>query len=170
MTPEEIVEVLTVLAIAHGKETRPETFEVYEAALGDLDIPDPRAFAIRYVRTVKWWPSPAHLREAILAAYGLLAPDEDVAWRAAVEAATHGGSEALAWPVQEAYKAVGGSWGIRTGTETTIRAQFRDAYRLAKGREDREVMARNWKGLALNPGRLVELGHGRDHDLDPGGG
>lgn len=170
MTPEEIVEVVGLLATAHGRNATPEMFEVYEAALTDLDIPDARAFAIRYVRTAKWWPSPAHLREAILDAYGLIAPDEDVAWRAALEAVAHGGTDRLAWPIQEALRAVGGPWGFRMGTETTVRAQFRDAYRLAKRREDQEAMAQNWKGLPLNPGRLVELGHGRDSDLDPGGG
>lgn len=170
MTPEEVVEVVGLLAVAFGRDTRPETFEVYEFVLGDLDIPDPRRVVKSLLRTMDRWPSPSTLRREFLAWYGLLAPDEDQAWTLAVRAAQAGGIGELPGPVKDAVEAVGGSWGIRVGQETTIRAQFRDAYRLVKTRADRETVERSWKGLPLNPRSPVQLGYGRDHDLDHGGG
>jgi len=161
MTDQEIATVVTLLAIAHGKTVDEDgtLFDVYEPALADLELPDPRAAVKRILRTVEKWPSPATLRRFLLASYGCLAPDEDLAWSMAVVYATGRtvGRAQLHPAVTDAVDAMGGTWSIRQGTETTVRAQFRDMYRAARARHDQEAMERTWTGVALCPG-------GRDDD------
>lgn len=50
------------------------------------------------------------------------------------------GRKALPVAVREAYDAVGGAQGIRSGRSDTVRAQFREAYRAAQARVDRDVV------------------------------
>lgn len=154
MTRQEIAGVVGILAVAFGRDASVETFEVYEAALADLDVEDPLGLVRRLLRTMERWPPPAVLRKAILAQYGLLAADHDQAWSVALEWSTspHGLGVRPPEVVMEAIEAVGGSWAVRHTDRSIIHAQFRDAYRLAKERHDHEVLERTWAGLALLPG------------------
>lgn len=158
MTPEQIAALVGVLAVAYGRDPSPEMFQVYEMALADVPAPDVERLAQRIVRTEKWMPTPAAIRERILEDLGYLSPDEDQAWVMAKEwsvGRTALRSEDLPQPVWEACQAVGGSWSIRTGVETTLHAQFREAYRRAKARADREAIERTHEPL-------LEVGHGRN--------
>lgn len=109
--------------------------------------------------------APAALRKRLLDDLGYLQPDDDVAWRMVREWAVEGRRtfDSLPQPVWEAAEAVGGSWAIRTGVETTIHAQYREAYKKARARSDRETMERTHDPL-------LEVGHGRDdrRSLNPG--
>lgn len=175
MTPEDASAVVALLAAAFGRPATPETFEVYEVALEDLDVEDPRGLVKRLLRTMERWPSPAQLRRAILDHHGLLAPTEDEAWRIASTYAAHvdhardvGAFDLLPEAVQEAVRTVGGSWSIRVSDRGVVFAQFRDAYRLAKARIDGEALARSWNGLPLAPASQLPLRDGTDRGLGPG--
>lgn len=158
MRPDQVVEVVGLLGIAFAQPISAETFEVYEPALEDLDVVDHRGLVKTLLRTMKRWPSPAVLREAILSRHGLLAPDEDQAWTMVVDYAGKGeGFEHLPEPVREALTAVGGTWSIKHHDRGVVHAQFRDAYRKAKERADRGTLEASWNGLALTGGQ-----HGRE--------
>jgi len=164
MTPEDIVGVVGLLAVAFGRETSAETFEVYEAALEDLDVDNPRGLVLDLLRRMQWWPPPAVLRREILAAAGKLPLDEDEAWQMAMAWSRNPDQVTLPPSVREAVTTVGGTWALRTGTQGVIFAQFRDSYRAARDREVRDSLASSWKGVPLSPGSLVGLSHGRGPD------
>lgn len=164
MTPEDIVGVVGLLAVAFGRETSADTFEVYEAALEDLDVDNPRGLVLDLLRRMEWWPPPAVLRREILAAAGKLPPDEDEAWQMAMAYSRNPDRVDLPDAVREAVTTVGGIWTLRTGTQGVVFAQFRDSFRAARGRELRASLARSWKGVPLSPGSQVGLSHGRGHD------
>lgn len=159
--------MVALLAAAFGKPATPETFEVYEVALEDLEIEDPRAVVKRLLRTMERWPSPAQLRRAILDQFGLLAPDVDQAWTAVVEYVS-GSRTVLHDLAREALRAIGGSWAVKTGNQGVVFAQFRDAYRAIAARSDGEALERSWNGLALAPVSQLRLGDGTDRGLGPG--
>lgn len=178
MTPEDIVGVVGLLAVAFGRETSAETFEVYESALADLDVDNPRGLVLDLLRRMEWWPAPGVLRREILAAAGKLPPDEDEAWQMAMAYSRNPDRVDLPPSVREAVATVGGIWNLRTGTQGVVFAQFRDSYRAVRGREMKAALSASWKGVPLSLGSLVGLSHGRgDHsrglprggDAGPGG-
>lgn len=173
MTPQEVVEVVGVLTVAFGRKATPEMFEVFGVALEDLEVSEPRQVVLGLVRTMEEWPSPARLRRVLLDRSGLLPPDEDQAWdlvRRTMQpmgSMLYLGTTELPAVVQEAVRTMGGSRSMAMGVETTIRAQFRDAYRLARKRAVDEALGASWKGVVISGGGRVELHHGR-RGLDRG--
>lgn len=164
MTEEQVARIVGALAVSYGKDLTTQTLDVYGMALLDLPLDDDVALVRRVVRTHQWWPSPATLREMVLADLGVLSPDEDQAWRMAKRAVMEAATRSLPGPVLEAVETVGRQ-AIATGVETTVAAQFREAYRRSKSRADREMMERTHEGL-------LEVGYARRLELsasDPGG-
>lgn len=163
MNADQIAGIVTMIATAFGRPVSAEMLDVYAVALEDLELDDPRTVVRGLLRTERRWMTPADIRAALLASADRLAPDEDQAWTMARRYAQHaselpsGSFDALPLPVQEALQTIGGSYAIKVAPETIIRAQFRDAYRLAKGRHDRELLGRSWDGLPLGQGDRYEL-------------
>lgn len=129
--------------------------------LADLDLADVRAALCRLdVDGRDFPPTPGQIRDAVLSTRGVTAPDWDQALAEVTQAVRSGRSSQ--WPtrtferlhpvIEEAVRAMGG-WqqiGWSDGGETW-RAQFRDIYKLAAGRHDRE---------AKSPPMLRELADG----------
>lgn len=119
--------------------------------INDLDLGDVRAALVRLdVDGRDFPPTPGQIRDAVLAARGVTAPDWDQAL-ADVTAAVRAGRgsqfsydrhEPLHPVIEETVKAMGGWFAIgQSDGGETWRAQFRDAYKLAAGRHDREAKA-----------------------------
>lgn len=166
MSPEEIAAVVGLLAVAFGRDVAPETFDVYEAALGDLEVDDPLSMVHGLLRTAERWPPPALLRRTILEASGVLPPgdaealDQMRAYRSDPTVEVHR-------LVAKAVQMVGGTWALRHYAETTTIAQFRDTYRSLRAEAETSLVARSWEGVALHPGPQLGLNHAGDRRGDP---
>lgn len=142
MNEEQVARIVGALAVSYAKDLTTQTLDVYGMALLDLPMTDEVGFVKRVIRTHEWWPSPAVLRKLILDDLGVLAPDEDQAWVMAKRATQSATVATLPEPVHQAVEAVG-RWNILHGQETTVAAQFREAYRRSKSRADRETLERS---------------------------
>lgn len=121
--------------------------------ISDLDLSEVRAALAQLDADGRDFPpTPGQIREKVLAGKGVTAPDWDQALTEVLDAVRAGrgsvwpnvttGHEPLHPVIEEAVRAMGG-WhaiGQSNGGETW-RAQFRDAYKLAAGRFDREAKA-----------------------------
>lgn len=160
MTPQETLDLLRlvtqcspVMKLAEG------TPPVWHRLLGDLPFDAACAAVLEHYAIESRFITPADIRARVAKRFGLLAPGEDEAWRAAVEVASADGVGRSLLPsaVREAYDTVGGAGGIRTGLASTVRAQFRDAYREARSRHDQGVLGRPMSELVAAQQR-TEIG------------
>lgn len=143
--------------------------------IGDLDVPDVRA-AIAELDTEgrEFAPTPGQIRERVLAGKGATAPDWDQALNEVMQSIRqHGSRRGRQWAepdsapalhpaIEESVRAMGGWYVVGQAHLTEAwRAQFRDMYKLAAARFDREakappVLAQLAAGLAeklaLGPG------------------
>lgn len=144
---------IAALAAAYPRQRlEPATIQIYAAALDDLDA---RAIedAVRYiVRTSRWFPTVAEIRETV-AERTLRLPSPAAAWETVQTAQGRAGIQG--GPVERALRAVGGTWALRTTENpTALRAQFLRVYGEFRDEAVREIVA--------PPGRALPAGGGRD--------
>jgi hypothetical protein len=128
------------------------TPQAWQLAMDDLPYALVEQALLAVARTEQRPPTVATLRHQVAATAGLLAPDEDVAWGLALAVASKEGvgRKHLPGPVAEAYDTVGGAHGMTMqGAPATVRAQYRDAYRAARDRHDRALLAGDLAGPLL---------------------
>lgn len=153
MTPQQTVDLMRLVTQCSPAMRLAEgTPAVWHRLLADLPFEAACNAVIAHYATERRFITPADIREGVARAADLLAPDEDLAWLEAQSVATNEGigRGQLHPAVERAYQALGGAWGINSGQAGTVRAQFRDAYRAARDRHDREVLG------GLMDERLVE--------------
>lgn len=134
---------------------------VYAEQLADLDGQDVLDAVERLLRTLRWMPTIAEIREEVAEGTDPL-PTVEEAWDQAQAGRTRSSV------VRESVEAVGGFWSIAHGdNQTTIRAQFRADYTARRAREMRAraggepVRAAQLKSagpvVSLNGHRLKEI-------------
>jgi hypothetical protein len=108
-----LAESLTILRAAYPRAQFPtETVTVYVEALADLPDEEVAAACRRLVLRAMYLPSIAEIRRDVIERrHGWPTPGE--AWQLALTGAAHGHP---CEPLAEAYKAMGGKWGVQTAT------------------------------------------------------
>lgn len=126
-----------------------ETVAVYVAALDDLEPGDVAAAVAKIIKTSRFFPTVAEIREAV-GETRLNLPSPAEAWMIACGQMEPQGDGDL---VRKAKKAVGGEWAFRTSENpTALRSQF---LRIYEDLRDRQV------GSFVETGRL-QLAPGDD--------
>jgi hypothetical protein len=101
-----------------------ETVAIYEAALADLDPADVERAVVARIKTSRFFPTVAEIREQV-AETNLALPGPIEAWNQACD--SDPGERAPL--VTEALRSIGGSWAVRTSENPiAIRAQFLKFY------------------------------------------
>lgn len=125
MTMKTLARAMALMQDAYPRADLPDrTIQTYAAKLQDLDPAEVYDAMQQIVRTSKWPPSLADIREAV-AERTLNLPTVEEAW----EIAESGSLKNAPEPVRRAAEYVGGRWNIlHSDNPTATRAQFREAY------------------------------------------
>jgi hypothetical protein len=151
VTRDEARQLLALVASFDGRRSfGTYDVEAWLSVLGDVGWDEAHAAVLAHYATRTDCVMPAHVRRHAAATSGRLAPDDDEAFRlaAAVASAEGEGRGQLHPAVRDAYDTVGGSYGFAVPA-STVRAQFRDAYRSARERHDERVLLGRLDVIAL---------------------
>lgn len=153
MTRAETVRLLAFLAAVNpAMRVEEGTAEAWHLVLAQAPA-NPVMEAARRLVTTQRWVAVCDVVQACAASLGLLAPDEEQAYTAAVRVASDEGvgRSDLHPAVEEAYWSFGGAGGSLTSLSSAVRAQFRDAYRVIQRRHDETAMLGLTSGAIQSP-------------------
>lgn len=143
MTPQEAIGLLALVrATWPGMSVVEGMDRTWAALFSDVPAGAATEAVLRLGRRTSRFLAVADIRREVARMAGLLAPDEDLAWRGATAVAVDGGlgRNQLHPVVAAVYTDMGGASGPLALGGTTVRAQFRDAYRQARDRHDADVL------------------------------
>lgn len=130
MTSQEASALVASLKAAFPDANIPaETVVMYAAALEDLDFQAGQAAVGALIRSTRWFPKIAEIREAA-AEQTLGVPSPASAWERLTEYTDHRREHATLTDLERrALQAVGGTWAVRTSeSPTVLRSQFMKVY------------------------------------------
>ena len=133
MTKEETAQILAVLASAFPTVTiSKETAQIYHIGLQDVQFSDCWNAVGVLIKTHKWFPPVALIREKIDDQAGLIGPSLVEAWYEVISLVKSGGRSAdLVFSHESINVAVQkiGWWNICMGSTESMRIQFSQAYK-----------------------------------------
>ena len=181
MTPDESDRLYAYRAAMHPHHSATaEEVELWARLLADVPYEPAQQALDDHYRSTSTPIMPADIRAAVLRAAGVMAPDHGAAWSEAMNECSlaRRDNRPPQWShpaIGEAVRAVGGVFAVCSNENlSTLAAQFRDAYRAAATRVDRQALTTPYDAAVAalaapvavaevvtasdNTGRVLELG------------